>query len=45
MAKEKQEARFSAELQDEFLEGQDPGTLLRSDGLAGDLKKVWPNGC
>ena len=40
MAKEKQETRFSAELLDELLEGQDPATVLRSDGLVGDLKKA-----
>ena len=40
MAKEKQETRFSAEVLDELLEGQDPATVLRSDGLVGDLKKA-----
>ena len=40
MAKEKQETRFSAELLDELLEGQDPATVLRSVGLVGDLKKA-----
>ena len=39
MAKEKQETRFRAEVLDELLEGQDPATVLRSDGLVGDLKK------
>ena len=29
MAKEKQETRFSAELLDELLEGQDAATVLR----------------
>ena len=40
MAKEKQETRFSAELLDELLEGQDAATVLRSDGLVGDLKRA-----
>ena len=40
MAKEKQETRFSAAVLDELLEGQDPATVLRSDGLVGDLKKA-----
>ncbi len=40
MAKEKQEAKFSAELLDELFEGQDPATVLRSDRLVGDLKKA-----
>ena len=40
MAKEKQETMFSAGLLDELLEGQDPATVLRSDGLVGDLKKA-----
>jgi len=31
---------FSAELLDELLDGQDPATVLRSDGLLGDLKKA-----
>jgi len=29
---------FSAELLDELLDGQDPATVLQSDGLLGDLK-------
>ena len=40
MAKEKQETKFSAELLDELLEGQDAATVLRSDGLVGDLKRA-----
>ena len=40
MAKEKQETRFRAELLDELLEGQDAATVLRSDGLVGDLKRA-----
>ena len=40
MAKEKEESRFSAELPDELLEGQDPAMVLRSDGLVGELKKA-----
>ena len=41
MAKEKQETRFSAELlDDELLDGQDLATVMRSDGLVGDLKKA-----
>ena len=31
---------FSAELLDELLDGQDPATVLQSDGLLGDLKKA-----
>ena len=38
--RKKQETGFSAELLDELLEGQDPATVLRSDGLVGDLKKA-----
>lgn len=39
MAKKKKSA-FSAEMLDELLAGQDPATVLRSDGLLGDLKKA-----
>ena len=39
MAKKKSPA-LSAELLDELLDGQDPATVLRSDGLAGELKKA-----
>ena len=39
MAKKTRTA-FSAELLDELLRGQDPTTVLRSDGLVGDLKKA-----
>ncbi|MCP5306479.1 MAG: IS256 family transposase [Chromatiaceae bacterium] len=31
---------FSAEMLDQLLDGQDPTTVLRSDGLIGDLKKA-----
>jgi putative transposase len=31
---------FKAELLDELLAGQDPKTVLESDGLLGDLKKA-----
>lgn len=31
---------FSAELLDELLDGQDPATVLQSDGLLGDLQKA-----
>ena len=34
MAKEKQETRFSPELLDALLDGQDPATVLRPSGLA-----------
>ena len=40
MAKKKQETRFSPELLDALLDGQDPATVLRSDGLVGDLKQA-----
>ena len=39
MAKKKT-AAFSADLLDELLDGQDPATVLQSDGLLGDLKKA-----
>ncbi len=39
MAKKKT-AAFSAELLDKLLNGQDPATVLQSDGLLGDLKKA-----
>ena len=39
MAKQKTLA-FSAELLDQLLDGQDPTTVLRSDGLMGELKKA-----
>lgn len=39
MAK-KQQSAVSAELLDELLAGQDPATVLTSDGLLGDLKKA-----
>ena len=39
MAKRKT-AAFSAELLDKLLNGQDPATVLQSDGLLGDLKKA-----
>lgn len=39
MAKTKTPA-LSAKLLDELLEGQDPATVLRSDGLLGELKKA-----
>ncbi len=39
MAKKKTPA-FSAELLDELLDGQDPSTVLQSDGLLGELKKA-----
>ena len=39
MAK-KQPSAVSAELLDELLAGQDPATVLTSDGLLGDLKKA-----
>ena len=39
MAKQKTLA-FSAELLDQRLDGQDPTTVLRSDGLMGELKKA-----
>ena len=39
MAKKKTPA-FSAEMLDRLLDGQDPATVLRSDGLIGDLKKA-----
>ena len=31
---------LSAQILDELLEGQDPATVLRSDGLLGELKKA-----
>lgn len=31
---------FSAEMLDQLLDGQDPASVLRSDGLMGDLKKA-----
>ena len=39
MAKKKTPA-ISAEMLDQLLDGQDPATVLRSDGLIGDLKKA-----
>lgn len=39
MARKKRSA-IDAELLDELLEGQDPATVLRSDGLLGELKKA-----
>ena len=36
----KKTAAFSAEMLDELLAGQDPATVLSSDGLLGDLKKA-----
>ncbi len=39
MAKKKTPA-LSAQILDELLEGQDPATVLRSDGLLGELKKA-----
>jgi len=39
MAK-KSNSAFSAEVLDELLQGQDPATVLQSDGLLGDLKKA-----
>jgi len=39
MAKKKPPA-FSADLLDELLEGQDPATVLQSNGLLGELKKA-----
>ena len=39
MAK-KTHSAFSADLLDELLDGQEPATVLRSDGLLGDLKKA-----
>ena len=39
MAKKKTPA-FSAEMLDQLLDGQDPASVLRSDGLIGDLKKA-----
>jgi len=39
MAKKKPPA-FSAEMLDKLLDGQDPATVLRSDGLLGELKKA-----
>lgn len=39
MAKKKTPA-ISAELLDELLAGQDPATVLPSDGLLGELKKA-----
>ena len=39
MAKDTSSA-LSAERLDELLEGQDRATVLRSDGLPGDLKKA-----
>ena len=39
MAKKKTRA-ISAEVLDELLEGQDPATVLQSDGLLGELKKA-----
>ena len=39
MAK-RRETAFSAELLDELLEGQSAATVLRSDGLVGELKKA-----
>ena len=39
MVKKKTPA-LSAQILDELLEGQDPATVLRSDGLLGELKKA-----
>ena len=39
MAKNKTSA-ISGEMLDELLAGQDPATVLRSDGLLGELKKA-----
>ena len=39
MAK-KTTAAINPELLDQLLDGQDPGTVLRADGLLGDLKKA-----
>ena len=39
MAKKKSSA-FSAEMLDKLLDGQEPATVLRSDGLLGELKKA-----
>lgn len=39
MAKKKPSA-FNVELLDELLDGQDPATVLHSDGLLGELKKA-----
>ena len=36
----KKSSAFSAEMLDELLDGQDPSTVLRSDGLLGELKKA-----
>lgn len=36
----KRSAEFDAEMLDKLLEGQDPSTVLRSDGLLGELKKA-----
>ena len=36
----KKTAAFSAEVLDELLAGQDPATLLSSEGLLGELKKA-----
>jgi len=40
MAKSKSKPKFSPELLDELLKGQDPKTVLSSAGLFGDLKKA-----
>jgi putative transposase len=40
MAKSKRVSKFSPELLDKLLEGQDPKTVLSSVGLFGDLKKA-----
>ena len=39
MAK-KESPAFSAAMLDELLDGQDPATVLRADGLLGELKKA-----
>lgn len=36
----KNASAFSAEILDELFEGQDPATVLRSDGLLGERKKA-----
>ena len=36
----KKSSAFSAEMLDELLDGRDPATVLRSDGLLGELKKA-----
>ena len=36
----KKSSAFSAEMLDELLDGRDAATVLRSDGLLGELKKA-----